>query len=67
MPFTPMNKITLHSILTVFIKLRDLDQPDTFVAFTTNLKSFLNNFMLISDPWHDQTAEQLRSRDFLYT
>lgn len=57
MPFIFMNEMTLHSILTVFIKLRDLDQADTSVALTTNLKSFLNNFMLILDPWHDQAAE----------
>lgn len=58
MPFISMNEITLHSILTVFIKLTDLDQPDAFVAFTTNLRSFLNDIMLILDPWHDQTAEK---------
>lgn len=57
MPFIFMNEMTPHSILTVFIKLRELDQADTSVALTTNLKSFLNNFMLILDPWHDQAAE----------
>lgn len=41
MPFVSMNEITLHSVLTVFKKLRDLDQPDTFVALTTNIRAFL--------------------------
>lgn len=43
--------------ITVFIKRRDLDQPDTFAAFTVNLKSCLTDFTPSLAPWHDQTAE----------
>lgn len=39
------------------MKCRDLDQPDTFAAFTTNLKSCLTDFTLSLAPWHEQTAE----------
>lgn len=39
------------------IKLKDLDQPDTFAAFPTSLKSCLDEFTLSLGLWHDQTAE----------
>lgn len=43
--------------VTVFIKLKDLDQPDTFAAFPTSLKSCLDEFTLSLGLRHDQTAE----------
>lgn len=53
-----VHKLNYSSLnITVFIKLKDLDQPDTFAAFPTSLKSCINDFTLSLGLWHDWTAE----------